>query len=452
MRQGSALVIGYGGREHALAWALERSGRFERVYTMPGNAGTPYPTPLPGDLPGAGAPSGGNMADSVAGFARAHGVELVVIGPEAPLAAGLADELRMAGLQVVGPSREAARIEWSKVFAKRLMDEAGVPTAPFRVFVDPDRAIAYVRNADRPLVVKADGLAAGKGVFVCEGPQEAERAVRALMVERAMGDAGRTVIVEERLQGQELSVMVLTDGERVVYLPPARDHKRLLDGDRGPNTGGMGAVAPILEGPGTGGGLEEVVRCIVRPVLGALARAGAPYSGILYAGLMLTEDGPQVLEFNCRAGDPETQAQLPLVDEGRFAEALLAVGGAPHRLLPDDPGWLWKPVPPAGGVTRHTVAVVLTSAGYPDHPRTGDPIDGMTGASPEAGEAGDAESLVFHAATHRRPDGHVTTAGGRVLTVVGLGASRQQARERAYQRVERIRFQGVQYRSDIGMR
>ncbi|WP_324716117.1 phosphoribosylamine--glycine ligase [Carboxydochorda subterranea] len=435
--KGTAVVVGGGGREHALAWALERSGQFARVYAAPGNAGTPHPVPLP-----AGA---AEAAEALVTFAREHDTRLVVVGPEAPLAAGLADRLREAGVPVVGPSRSAARIESSKAFAKTVMARAGVPTAPFRIFFDPERALAYVRKAGRPLVVKADGLAAGKGAIVCDTPREAEQAVQSLMVQRTLGDAGGVVIVEERLEGRELSVMILTDGERALLLPPARDHKRLLDGDRGPNTGGMGAVAPV-EGET---GLQDVLQRIFYPVLRELAAAGSPFRGVLYAGLMLTPEGPQVLEFNCRAGDPETQAQLPLLDARRFTEALLAVAGVPGATLPDDPGWLW-PGPLAGLEGRHAVCVVAASAGYPERPRTGDLVEGLEEAA-GALEAADDGTLVFHAATRRRAGGRVETAGGRILNVVGLGATWDEARRRAYDRLSRISFDGMQYRSDIGL-
>lgn len=433
----SVLVVGSGGREHALAWALERSGYFRCVYTAPGNAGTPNPVSVRLGEPGA--------ADAVIGFARERGVGLVVIGPEAPLAAGMADRLREAGLFVAGPSRAAARIEASKAFAKRLMQRAGVPTAPFRIFTDPDRALEYVRKADRPLVVKADGLAGGKGAIVCDTAQEAAEAIDALMVRRTLGDAGRIVVMEERLRGRELSVMVVTDGERVVALPPARDYKRLLDGDRGPNTGGMGSVAPVDVEAETSFSSRDILERIIYPTLRALAASGSQFRGILYAGLMLTEQGPMVLEFNCRPGDPETQAQVPLVDPQRLAEALMAAAGVPGHRLPDEPDWLGAPSRTPGDERQHSACVVLASAGYPGDPRTGDAIEGL----PQPEEAW-PQALVFHAATRRRADGRIETAGGRVLDVVGLGRTRDEARRRAYEMVARIRFDGMQYRTDIG--
>ena len=433
MRADCALVVGGGGREHALAWALEQSGRFHQVYVAPGNAGTPRRVPIDPGRPDA--------ARALAAFAREHGVALVVIGPEAPLAAGLADRLREAGLYVAGPSRQAARIEASKAFAKQLMERAGVPTADFRIFADPDRALAYVRQADGPLVVKADGLAGGKGVIVCDSPEQAAQAVEALMVRRVLGDAGRMVVVERRLQGRELSVMVVTDGQRALALPPARDYKRLLDGDGGPNTGGMGSVAPIDVQAEAGVELEAILERIVHPTLQALAAGGAPFRGVLYAGLMLTEQGPAVLEFNCRPGDPETQAQLPLVDPARLADALMAAAGVPGFRLPDDPRWLW---PGDGGraAPGHAVCVVVASAGYPGSPRAGDPIAALPAA--------DEGVLLFHGATRLGPDGRLESAGGRVLSVVGLGDTREQARRRAYEAVAAVRFEGMQYRTDVG--
>ena len=459
----NALVVGSGGREHALAWALEQSGRFGSVFCAPGNGGTPNPLPVePADAAG------------LVQACRERDVGLVVVGPEAPLAAGLADRLREAGLAVVGPSRAAARIEASKAFAKALMERAGVPTAPFRVFYEPERAEAFVRQAGRPLVVKADGLAAGKGVRVCETADEALAAVRELMVERRLGDAGRVVVIEERLSGEERSLMAITDGDRAVLLPPARDYKRLRDGDQGPNTGGMGSVAPV---PLPGGWeAERLLDLVVRPVLRELAAAGTPFRGVLYAGLMMTAEGPRVLEFNCRPGDPETQVQVAVVDPGRLADLLLAAAGVPGYALPDDPLALWRPaifgarpaeasasaagaaasaawpaasaVGPAAPASLAPAAaaccVVLASEGYPERPRTGDVIEGLHEAASVSGVR------VFHAGTRRAPDGRLLTAGGRVLNVVGSGDSPAEARRRAYEAAARVRFTGMQYRRDVG--
>lgn len=448
----NALVVGGGGREHALAWALARSGRFGQVFCAPGNAGTPHPVAIsPMD------------ARALANFALEHGVGLVVVGPEQPLAAGLAESLRERGLAVVGPSRAAARIEASKAFAKALMERAGIPTAPFRVFTDPDRAEAYVRRADRPLVVKADGLAGGKGVRVCDTAEQAVQAVRSLMVRRSLGDAGRIVVVEERLQGTELSVMVVTDGQELAVLPPARDHKRLLDHDRGPNTGGMGAVAPVCLPDGRRG-VQALLDATIRPALHEMAEQGCPYRGVLYAGLMLTPQGPRVLEFNCRPGDPETQAQVAVVDPGRLADCLLAAGGAgpwpsgdPTFFLyqpADQPDAAEGPAQAAGAEAdglragsqegaRFACCVVLATAGYPEHPRTGQVIDGLARAEAQPGV------VVFHAATRRRPDGAVETAGGRVLNVVGTGRTSLRARANAYRGVSAIAFEGMHFRTDI---
>ena len=428
----NALVVGSGGREHALAWALERSGRFQRVYCAPGNAGTPQPLPV--------------AATDVAGLVeacRALDVALVVVGPEGPLAAGLADRLREAGLAVAAPSAAAARIEASKAFAKALMERAGVPTARFHIFRDPERAEAYVARADRPLVVKADGLAAGKGVRVCETPEQALAAVRELMRQRRLGDAGRTVVVEERLTGQERSLMAVTDGQRWVLLPLARDYKRLLDGDAGPNTGGMGSVAPAPLPPGWDA--VALAEAVVGPVLRELAGAGAPFRGVLYAGLMLTDQGPRVLEFNCRPGDPETQAQVAVTDPGALADALLAAAGVSGATLPEDPLALWPDRPgaaPAGAASA--CCVVLASPGYPDAPLTGQPVEGLEQAAARPGV------LLFHAGTRRGDGGRILTAGGRVLAVVGTGQQAEQARQRAYEAVGQIRFAGMQYRRDIG--
>ncbi|HXH07971.1 MAG TPA: phosphoribosylamine--glycine ligase [Vicinamibacterales bacterium] len=416
------LVIGGGAREHALVRALARPGR--RLWCIPGNPGIARLATVPDGV--------GLDADALVRFAGDERIDLTVVGPEAPLAAGLADRFRAAGLRIVGPTRAAAALETSKVFAKAFMTRHGIPTADYRVC---DSAEAARRTIDEapfgfPVVVKADGLAAGKGVVVAADRAEAMAAVEEMMVARRFGDAGARVIIERCLEGTELSFFVLCDGTAAVPIGSAQDHKRLLDGDRGPNTGGMGAFAPS---PLVTPALEaRILREIVEPVVAGLARERLDYRGVLYCGLMLTADGPRVLEFNVRLGDPEAQVVLPLV-ETDLLELLIAV--AEGRLAS---------VRPAVGTAPH-VGVVLASAGYPGAVDTGHPIEGL-----EAAERRDGV-LVFHGGTALR-DGRLVTGGGRVLTVVGRGATFREAIDRAYGAVATIAFAGMHYRTDIGRR
>ena len=397
------LVVGSGGREHALAWKLAQSAQLEELHAAPGNPGI--------DRIGRCHPIRADDVEGLLGLCRQHELDLVVIGPEAPLVAGVADHLRRAGVSVFGPGAEAARIEGSKAFAKEVMRSAGVPTA------------AALEEPRAPCVVKADGLAAGKGVFVCRTQEEAEEGWR-----RAQA-LGGDVVVEELLEGEEVSLFVLTDGIDALSLAPAQDFKRLRDGDEGPNTGGMGSYSPVpFLSPSD---VEELVDLVHRPVLEELAGRGTPFVGLLYAGLMLTDDGPRVLEFNCRFGDPETQAIVPRL-EGDFLGALAAAasGALGSTEL-------------AGG-HQSAATVVLASEGYPEDPRAGTPIAGL-----EEAEAGGA--LVFQAGTALR-DGRLVSAGGRVLNVTGLGNSLDEARAQAYAAVERIDFPGAQYRTDVALR
>ena len=394
------LVVGAGGREHALAWKLAQSPRLTELHAAPGNPG----------IAALGSCHPVRPDDGEALIALAHSVDidLVVIGPEAPLVAGLADALRLGGVPVFGPSAAAARIEGSKRFAKEVMDAAGVPTA---------EALAVARP---PCVVKADGLAAGKGVFVCRTQAELDAALR------AVASMGHDFVVEELLEGDELSVFAICDGSRALPLAPAQDFKRAYDDDEGPNTGGMGAFSPV---PAADVDVSELVETIHGPVLHELARRDAPFVGLLYAGLMLTEHGPRVLEFNCRFGDPETQAILPRLD-GDLLTALAAaaagdVGDA--DLAPSDAA---------------SVSVVLAAAKYPAAGDTGSPIDGIDDAEAEG-------AVVFHAGTALR-DGRLVTNGGRVLNVTATDATIATARERAYRAAKRIHFHGVRFRRDIG--
>jgi len=414
------LVVGGGGREHALTWAIARSARRPRVFVAPGNPGVePIATRVPiaaGD------------AAALLEFVRRESIDLTVVGPEQPLVAGLADRFADAGLAVFGPAREAARLEGSKAFAKEIMAAAGVPTARHETFESLEPALARAREASLPVVVKADGLAAGKGVVIARERTELMDAVGGMLSGRAFGEAGRRVVLEEFLEGREASVLVITDGERLVVLPAARDHKRVGDGDTGPNTGGMGAYAPV---PDVSDALVADVReHVFGPVLAELRARDITYRGCLYAGLMLTSGGPKVLEFNCRFGDPETQAVLPLLD----ADLLDLLDGSARGDLGG-----WPPVLPARGAS---VCVVLASKGYPGDHETGLPIAGLDDAALE-------ESVIlFHAGT-KREGGRIETAGGRVLNVTGTGATHAEARARAYAAASRIRFDGVQYRRDI---
>jgi phosphoribosylamine--glycine ligase len=409
------LLVGSGGREHALAWKLAQSPRLTRLFIAPGNPGTA--------LHGRNIPINADSVSMLVNVARRERIDLVVVGPEAPLAAGLADACIAAGIKVFGPTAAAARIESSKAFAKQLMIDIGVPTPGSHVFDDPAAASEFVQISNRPWVVKADGLAAGKGVIVNDTVATTVAAIEQI----GRTGAGHRILLEERLFGTEVSLIALCDGERLLPLPPAQDHKRLHNGNTGPNTGGMGAFAPS---PLLGDELIAlVVHDMMLPVVQALADAGTPFRGALYAGLMLTNHGPQVLEFNARFGDPETQAILPLVG-GDLLAALLAC--AEGRLDPEMLNWR------AGAAA----CVVLAAEGYPGTPRRNDPIAGI-----EAAE--DPNVHLFHAGTTWQ-DGRLVTAGGRVLGVTGLGPNLRSAIERAYATIENLCFPGMQYRTDIG--
>jgi phosphoribosylamine---glycine ligase len=416
------LLIGGGGREHALAWALARSSRIERLIAAPGNPGiAAHATCVP--IPD-------TDIDGLRSLAERERVDLTVVGPELPLARGLADRFRDAGHVVFGPSAAAARIESSKAFAKALMARHQIPTARFRVFTNAGEARDFCRELGAPLVVKADGLAAGKGALVCRTLLEAERAVSACLEANDFGDAGSTVVIEEFMEGEEASFFVLSDGTSVLPLAAAQDHKTVFDDDQGPNTGGMGAYSPA---PVFDEAMEErVLAEIVRPTIAAMREEGAPYRGVLYVGLMITRDGPRVVEFNCRFGDPECQAILPRLDEDLVPLLLAAAAGG---RLP--PSVRWR--------RDASVCVVLASGGYPGRYDTGRPISGVEAAGRVPG------ATIFHAGTARR-DGALVTAGGRVLGVQALGDSIADAIARAYEAADRISFEGMHFRKDIGRR
>jgi phosphoribosylamine--glycine ligase len=418
------LVVGGGGREHALAWGVRAGDARRQVLCVPGNAGIARLAEcLPGDP---------TAAVALADLAQSRGVDLTIVGPEAALAAGLVDELGRRGLKAFGATRAAAEIETSKIFSKEFMRRHGIPTAPFDV-ADTDRAAAAIlaRRGDGPVVVKADGLAAGKGVVVASNRREAEAAVAAMLVERRFGAAGDRILIEDCLSGPEVSFFALCDGEKARPLTTCQDYKRLEDGDRGPNTGGMGGYSPSIL---VDAALERaIMEQVVTPTVRGLASEGRPYKGVLYAGLMLTPQGPRVLEYNARFGDPE--AELIVL---RLAADLVEVMEATLAGRLEEAPLRWHP----GGA----VCIVLAAAGYPGTPRTGDPIAGLDAAEGTAGAA--EEVVVFHAATQSGPAG-IMTAGGRVLTVTARAADLPQARQRAYAAVERIRFHGMQHRTDI---
>ena len=415
------LVVGGGGREQALGWALRRCPGVDAVWITPGNGGT-------AELGDCQALAIGEQdAEGLIKVCQEQAIDLVVIGPEAPLAAGVADRLRDAGLAVFGPNADGAQLEASKAWAKALMRDAGIPTAGHWTVASDSEGLELLNQLQRPLVVKADGLAAGKGVTVAETLDDTATAIREAFAGR-FGTAGERLVLEERLQGPEVSVFALCDGERMTLLPPAQDHKRLLEGDQGPNTGGMGAYAPapLLDHAG----LEQVRQLVLEPTLQALKDRGIQYRGVIYAGLMLTPDGPQVIEFNCRFGDPECQTLMPLMGP-ELAKVLQACALGCLDQAPE------LSVAPAC-----SACVVAAAEGYPEAPRKGDVIE----LKPDANR----ERQLFHAGTRRQDDGQVLTAGGRVLTQVAQAADFDQAFASAYEGLELVRFKGMQFRRDIG--
>jgi phosphoribosylamine--glycine ligase len=414
------LIVGSGAREHALAWKCARSPLTERLYVAPGNGGTPAVARTVQVSP--------DEPAKLVRLARKEKLDLVVLGPESAVAAGVGDALRDAGVAVFGPNREPGRIETSKAFAKDLMVAAGIPTAAHEVFTDAAPAIRWARARQGQVAVKADGLALGKGVLVCSSQEQAQSAIEAMLVQRTFGRAGTTVVLEERMEGPELSVFGVTDGERVVPLAAARDFKRAREGDGGSNTGGMGAYSPPAGI--TPEMVEEITDMVLRPAVRELARRGMEYRGVLYAGLMLTAHGPRVIEFNARFGDPEAQVLLPRLSTDLVPLLLAAAFGE----LPEHPRMEWDP--------RPAVGIVVASGGYPETYETGFAIAGLAGVPPGV--------LIFHAGTRLSSDGTLLTSGGRVLTSVGMGATVEEARMSALSGAVRVRFAGAYYRRDIG--
>jgi phosphoribosylamine---glycine ligase len=417
------LLVGGGGREHALAWRLAQDDPHVQLIAAPGNPGIAELAEC--------VPVHATDVDALAALARDRRVAFTLVGPEAPLAGGIVDRFRADHLPIFGPTRAAAEIETSKAFAKVLMRDAGVPTARAIMATEPLRAKGAARGLGLPIVIKASGLAAGKGVVVCETFEQADRVIDDMLVGGAFGVAGTEVLVEEFMEGEELSILALSDGERVLPLVPAQDHKRLLAGDEGPNTGGMGAYAPVAIA--TDALIDDVVATIFGPTLAAMAAKGRPFTGLLYAGLMLTRDGPKVVEFNCRFGDPETQAMLPVARLSHsFTELVAAIARG-------------EPIPAAATCSSLGAAVttVLAAEGYPERPRAGAPIRIPEGLD---------DVLVFHAGTARDPRGDLVASGGRVLAVTGRGTTFEEAQRRSREAAARIEFAGKQYRDDIGWR
>lgn len=426
------LVVGSGGREHALAWKLAQSPQVEQIFVAPGNAGTQW-SASEGHAASTNVAIKADNIDMLVKFAQEQAIELTVVGPEVPLAAGIVDRFTVAGLKAFGPTQAAAQLESSKAFSKAFMQRHHIPTAAYGTFTDYDSAAQFVRDFDKPVVVKADGLAAGKGVVVCDTVDEALEALKRILVESEFGSAGTQVVVEERLIGTEASLLAFCDGHDVLMMPPARDHKRVFDSDEGPNTGGMGAycLGDLEHALLSNDLLNEVQNTVLLPTVRGMAQEGITYKGVLYAGLMLTPDGVRVLEFNARFGDPETQVIMPLLKTDLVNILLACIDG---NLSSIDQQSLWRKEACAG--------VVMASGGYPNDYPKGLPISGLDAVS---------NAVVFHAGTAANAEGQTVTSGGRVLVAVARGANLENALDSAYKAVEQIHFEGAHYRRDIGL-
>lgn len=413
------LVIGGGGREHAIVWALAKSDKVAKLYCAPGNAGIAQLAEC--------APIAVHQFDELIRFAKDHAVDLVVVGPDDPLAAGIVDAFEAAGIPTFGPRKNAAEIEGSKIFMKELLRKYAIPTAAYETFTDYETALDYLRKQQTPIVVKADGLAAGKGVTVARTMEEAEAALRAMMVDKVFGESGSQVVIEEFLEGQEMSILAFVDGETVRAMVPAQDHKPVFDNDEGPNTGGMGTYTPLPHiDPAI---VEDAIEHIIKPTAKAMVSEGRPFRGVLFAGLMITKNGPKTIEFNARMGDPETQVVLPRLKTDLVDIILAAVNGRLDQIEIE-----WH--------EEAAVCVILASEGYPGSYPKGRKIEGLAEAEAQG-------ALVFHAGTALDADGSFVTAGGRVLGVVGRGRDIAEARANAYEACGIIRFEGMHYRKDI---
>ena len=416
------LVVGSGGREHTLVWKISKSPKIDKIYCAPGNAGT-------SEI----AENVDIKADDVQSlkkFAKENKIDLTVVGPEVPLVAGIANEFEALGLKIFGPTKEAAILEGSKVFSKEFMLKYNIPTAKAQIFDEENKAIQYIKEKNSALVVKADGLAAGKGVIVCKGAKEAEEAVHRIMVKKEFGESGRRVIVEECLYGEEASILAFTDGETIVPMASSQDHKRIYEGDKGPNTGGMGAYspAPVV----TPELFKKIDKEILKPTVAGMKKEGCPYKGVLYVGIMVTADGPKVLEYNARFGDPETQAILPRMKSDLLEIMMAVIEGKLNKVKIE-----WD--------DRACVCVVMASGGYPGSYEKGKEIKGLDKASKLS------DTIIFHAGTKTK-ERKIVTSGGRVLGITALGASIKGAIDNAYKAVKLIDFDGAHYRKDIGQK